>query len=222
MTTSQEEGGEKPQTVILGKRTRGDVLGDMSFLLDTVPTATVAVADDYVSDVTVIEVQHSRAINMLKTDPKFAAKVFQMLAAVIAQRLAILSESKRTAALHAARHHHPQQQTGMIDDSDTGAHAAMEPSYFGLDDDAEFQMLVECTVLIEDRRERKKLVVLVALRRSHIHEPPLDVVWQEREALERDLKLEGVGEGRWVVEHGDVGHGDAGHLARHVSNALRT
>lgn len=55
------------------------------------------------------------------------------------------------------------------------------------------------------------LVVLLALGRAHVDNFPLQVVRQVLDALECDLKLEGVVEGRWVVQDDHVQHLYFGH-----------
>jgi CRP-like cAMP-binding protein len=80
--------GEKEGGVVeIGKRGRMEVVGEMSFLMGSRPSVSVGVAQGYPRDVSVIEITHSRAVHLLNTDPKFAAKVLQMLAALLANRL---------------------------------------------------------------------------------------------------------------------------------------
>lgn len=144
-------------TTTIGTRSRGDVLGEIAFLLEATPLASVAVAEDYPRDVTIVEVEYARAVALLQSDPKFACKVFQMLASVLAQRLAQLSDSKTAVALHVSSTHAQQQEQVKgggkfhIDESHP------DPEDFELDPDAEFLAQAPCTVTVEDKRERRNM-----------------------------------------------------------------
>lgn len=131
----------------LGTRGRMDVVGELSFLLDTTPAVDVLVPASYPREVSVVEVTHHRAISLLQHDPKFASKVFQTLAGVLANRLDTTSRLKKTAAtLHLSQHLH---KSGPEVAATAGE--AIPPQRFGLELEAEYLLQAECMVMIEER-----------------------------------------------------------------------
>ncbi len=88
----------------LGKVSPNEVIGELSFLLLELPTVTARVSRAHKGDVSVIEMERTRAHDLMNHDPLFAAKVFRMLAALIAQRIANTSQAKKAAAALIAQH----------------------------------------------------------------------------------------------------------------------
>lgn len=131
----------------VGRRNKGDVIGELSFLLDSQPTVSVS-APEASRDVTVVEVTHMHAIATLQKDPRFAAKVFQMVATLLAARLDKTSSSKKNSA--ASQH---SLKNGTAETSIQHAQMLGEkvlPSKFELDDECtEFVLQATCDVVIE-------------------------------------------------------------------------
>ncbi len=141
----------------IGRRGRHEVIGEMSFLLNVSPGASVSVPADYTRDVTVVEVKRSRVSQMLQRDPKFAAQVFKLLTMALAHRIALASDD-RTGALQCltwkdetgARAAHPPPEELGTHGPDGGSEA-LRPERFGLDDPSATLLLqAPCTVVIEE------------------------------------------------------------------------
>ena len=86
-----EDGLEEQE---LGRCGAGEVLGELSFLLGTSPVVSVKVPDGG-KDVTVIEVELSRALDALQKQPVLVTIVFRLLATLLAERVAQSSEQRK-------------------------------------------------------------------------------------------------------------------------------
>jgi CRP-like cAMP-binding protein/serine/threonine protein kinase len=171
-----KEGEGSVLTTVVGRRGRGAVIGEMSFLLESPSSASVMVPADATRAATVIEVDHKQAIALLKTDPRASAKIFHMVACILASRIADASDARACTAI-------VQRSAGQrpIDVGDTGPSTVQEedggpspvhPDTFGLDDDdgrVFFLMQSPCTSFVEDTRDRLQAAGASANHHEHEH-----------------------------------------------------
>ena len=100
ISTTTPEG----KSIVLGQRSRGDIVGELSFLLSAVPTATVGVAPDYAQQVTVIELERTRVLQLVQKDPRLASQVFQGLSMALAHRISLSSDATQAALMYDSQH----------------------------------------------------------------------------------------------------------------------
>lgn len=135
------------KTKEIGRRGRHEVVGEMSFLLNTPPTASVGVPPDFPRDVTVVEVKRARVTALLQRDPKFASKVFKLLTMSLAHRIALASSAK--SDLHTSTHL-PAEHNSRNSALESAVGEVLPASRFGLGTVAQFVFQTPCTVLIEE------------------------------------------------------------------------
>ena len=149
----QHSSADGKRTKEIGRRGRNEVIGEISFLLNTPPAASVSVPLDYSRDVTVVEVKRSRIAQLLHRDPKFAGQVFNLLAVALSHRIAMSSQDRIGAVQSVTAE---TDSAGMLAPEELGTHgpdggdAAVEPKRFGLADAFAKRILhTPCSVVIE-------------------------------------------------------------------------
>ena len=137
------------KTRTLGKRGKGEVVGEISFLLNTTPNTSIVVNPAYEHDVTVCEIDRKHALATIQRDPTFAAAIFEKLSMLLAERIASASASsaQSTAAMLMSA------PAAEAEDAD----AELLPDRFGLEAEGQsFVMQAYCTVTVDDRRQPKE------------------------------------------------------------------
>ena len=157
LTIACQDPSDASKQIKLGTRGKGEVIGEISFLLNTPPTASVLVAADYGQEVTVCVLERKAALAALQNNPKMAGGVFESLAVLMAQRIA---SSGSDVVLFA--NDLPDEATAHgRDEGDE-----ISPEMFGLDDSgARLLLHAKVTVSVQDRRPRG--AVSRAERRNH-------------------------------------------------------
>ena len=135
ISTTTPEG----KSIVLGQRSRGDIVGELSFLLSAVPTATVGVAPDYAQQVTVIELERTRVLQLVQKDPRLASQVFQGLSMALAHRISLSSDATQAALMYDSQHMPSESHSPEASNLEEGEE--LPPGRFGLPSDAE---LVRC------------------------------------------------------------------------------
>ena len=118
----------------VAKRSKGDLIGEMSLLLGDLPGVTI-IADTAVD---ALVVAHEKLMSHLATEPKECGPVFRMMAATLSERIGEASGKMRSEVV--AKNAKKQQKKGPVGDVAT-LNVAKYRSLFNLTDKNEQLML---------------------------------------------------------------------------------
>ncbi|KAL1520053.1 hypothetical protein AB1Y20_023528 [Prymnesium parvum] len=148
----------------IGSRGAGQLLGELSFLLGTIPAVSVEVAGD--TPLKFIEAKQSRLLELLHQDPEVAGNVFRLLGVVIGDRIVNTSASMKSSLIQSS-------QSGQTTQKSAGALDAPPEKVaqkFGIPENSPFVMNCDCTLSIEENSVSKghDHAATIYLFQSHI------------------------------------------------------
>uniref|UniRef100_A0A7S3BPB6 cGMP-dependent protein kinase n=1 Tax=Haptolina ericina TaxID=156174 RepID=A0A7S3BPB6_9EUKA len=147
-----ETGEGKDIGKIIGTRGSGQILGELSFLLGTLPAVSVEVSGE--STLTVIEAKQSALLELLTKEPEVAGNVFRLLGIIVGDRIAGTSASMKSSLINSST-----QTSGATSSNKTTSALDVPPAEiakkFGIDSSSEFIMHTDCTLSIEENSVSK-------------------------------------------------------------------
>ena len=159
----QEKGSAEK---LIATRSKGSLLGELSFMLGLPATVSAFAAPSKSSDpstsstpVTIIDVPQVKLMETLKSDPRLSGDFFQLLGATLAERITEISTTMRKAVVHSSQ---PQARrrgaggNGRSDELTIMPESLEKPvrevaAVFGIALDSELVLHSDCVATIEVR-----------------------------------------------------------------------